>query len=252
MKYFPDLNIQKLNEVESFHSNITRILEKELRSSEEELNALLASVISEINDVDKKLESIIANKRIENPSVIVDRVYSLSQAHADASTGIEYFERNNQIASDLKKAQDKLAVEQTRILEYINDVVNDKTRRYVTDIYGEERRSPVLHLSSSRYSFEVIEDTGTGKAYSNLVLFDLAFLEMTRVPFLIHDSVLFKNIQNNAVAKLIDLYEKTSKQTFIAIDEIEKYGQEAESKLMERKVIQLDNNNVLYIRDWRR
>ncbi|MBI2332641.1 MAG: DUF2326 domain-containing protein, partial [Chloroflexi bacterium] len=252
LKYFPDINIERLAEVESFHSNITKILEKELRSSERELSALLENITSEIDTVDEKLESLISNKKIENPSIIIDRVYGLSQAHAAASTEIEYFEKNNQIVSDFKEAREQLIVEMSRILEYIENVVNDKTRRYVTAIYNEERRSPILHLHQNRYSFEVVEDTGTGKAYSNLILLDLAFLEMTRLPFLIHDSVLFKNIQNDAVAELVDLYEKTNKQTFIAIDEIEKYGQEAESKLIKRTVIQLDNNNVLYIKDWRK
>ncbi|MEZ4512189.1 MAG: DUF2326 domain-containing protein [Chloroflexota bacterium] len=252
LKYFPDLNIEKLAEVESFHSNITRILRKELRSSETELSVLLESVISEIDVIDRRIESLISNVEIENPALIIDRVYDLSQAHANASTEIAHFERDRQIKSDLKKAEELLKIERSRILELIENILNDKTRRYVTAIYNEERRSPTLRLGQNRYSFEVVEDTGTGKAYSNLILLDLAFLETTRLPFLIHDSVLFKNIQNSAVAKLIDLYEETGKQTFIAIDEIEKYGKEAESKFMKRKVIQLDNRNVLYIKDWRK
>jgi len=68
----------------------------------------------------------------------------------------------------------------------------------------------------------------------------------------VHDSVLFKNIQNDAVAKLVFLYESTGKQIFIAIDEIEKYGEVAELKLNNQKVIKLDNDNVLYIKDWRK
>ena len=61
-----------------------------------------------------------------------------------------------------------------------------------------------------------------------------------------------KSIQNGVVAQLIDLYESTGKQTFIAINEIEKYGEVAENKLIERKVVKLDNINVLYIKDWRK
>lgn len=252
VKYFPDVNIEKLDEVETFHSKITKILRKELRSSEIELSVLLESVISEIEEVDRKIESLISNVEIENPRLIIDRVYDLSQTYAYVSTEIEHFERDIQVKSDLKIAEEQLKIERSRILELIENIINDKTRRYVTAIYNEQRKSPTLHLGQNRYSFEVVEDTGTGKAYSNLILLDLAFLETTRLPFLIHDSVLFKNIQNSAVAKLIDLYEETGKQTFIAIDEIEKYGEEAATKFMQRKIIQLDNKNVLYIKDWRK
>jgi hypothetical protein len=250
LKYFPNVNVNKLEEVESFHSKLTLILRKELRSSEAELSAVLGSVVDEIQLIDRKIEATISN--IDNPSLVIDRVYDLSQGHATASKEIEYFETDEQIKSDLKDAKELLLAEKTRILSLIENIINDKNRKNVTKIYTEERRCPSLHLGQNSYSFELIEDTGTGKAYSNLILLDLAFLETTKLPFLIHDSVLFKNIQNDAVAKLIELYESTGKQSFIAIDEIEKYGKDAELKLKSRKVIYLDNENVLYVKDWRK
>lgn len=250
IKYFPDIDLDRIEKVETFHSKITIILRKELKNSEIELSESLQGIITEIEKIDKKIASTISN--IENPTLIVDRVYELSKSHTGVSSEIEYFETDSKIKTDLKTSKELLAAEKLRILELIENVVNDKTRRYVNKIYSEERRSPILHLGQNRYKFEVVEDTGTGKAYSNLILLDLAVLETTELPFLIHDSVLFKNIQNSAVAQLIDLYESTGKQTFIAIDEIEKYGKEAENKLTERKVVKLDNNNVLYIKDWRK
>ena len=222
----------------------------ELKSSEAELLTTLENITREIQTIDEKISAAISN--IENPSVIVDRVYDLSQEHSVAAKQIEYFETDVQIKSDLKDAKKLLADAKIKILKLIEDTINDKIRQNVTAVYSEERRNPVLSLGQNNYSFEVVEDTGTGKAYSNLILLDLAFLETTILPFLIHDSVLFKNIQNDAIARLIDLYEITGKQVFIAIDEVEKYGEKAETKLKGRKVINLDNKNVLYSKDWRK
>lgn len=250
LKYFPDVDTARLENVESFHSKITRILRKELKSSEAELSESLSAVVAEIDVIDRKISASVAD--IDNPSVVVDRVYELSQGHAVASKEIEYFETDVQITSDLKEAKVLLAAEKIRILELIENILNDKNRKNVTEIYSEERRSPTLKIGQNSYTFELVEDTGTGKAYSNLILLDLAFLETTVLPFLVHDSVLFKNIQNDAVAQLIELYESTGKQTFIAIDEIEKYGVIAEKKLKDKKVVQLDNNKVLYVKDWRK
>ncbi|MDG5813803.1 DUF2326 domain-containing protein [Chitinispirillales bacterium ANBcel5] len=250
LKYFPNVSTSRLEEVESFHSNITKILRKELKSSEAELTLILSSIIEEIEMIDRKISVSLAE--IDNPNVVIDRVYELSKDHSVASKEIEYFETDAQIKSDLRDAKELLAAEKIRILKLIENILNDKNRKNVTEIYSEERRSPTLKLGQNNYNFELVEDTGTGKAYSNLILLDLAFLETTVLPFLIHDSVLFKNIQNDAVAKLIKLYESTGKQTFIAIDEIEKYGDVAEKKLKAKKVIQLDNNKVLYIKDWRK
>ena len=222
LKYFPNLDTSKLEEVELFHSDITKILRKELRSSEVELSESLYAINEEIDNIDRRISVSLAE--IDNPNVIIDRVYELSQDHAVALKEIDYFELETEVRSDLKEAKELLESEKFRILELIQNIVNDKNRRNVTAIYNEQRRSPMLKLGQNSYSYELVEDTGTGKAYSNLILLDLAFLEATKLPFLIHDSVLFKNIQNDAVAKLIDLYEFTGKQTFIAIDEIEKYG----------------------------
>lgn len=249
IKYFPEVDVEKLEEVEAFHSKITAILRKELKGSEKELSLSLESVLSELGDIDKKIESCLSD--LDNPNVIVDRVYDLSQEHASASKEISNFETDTKIKLNLSEAKKSLAAEKIRILDLIEKVLNDKNRKNVTEVYGEERRSPTLHFSQNNYKFELVEDTGTGKAYSNLVLLDIAFTETTVLPFLIHDSVLFKNIQNDAVAKLIDLYVSTGKQVFIAIDEIEKYGQVAEKKLRDNKVIQLDNKRVLYTVDWR-
>ncbi|QYX67067.1 DUF2326 domain-containing protein (plasmid) [Shewanella putrefaciens] len=250
LKYFPEVNIDKLEEVESFHSKITNILRKELKGSEQELSISLDSVVQEISYIDRKIASAISN--IDNPNVVVERVFELSQKHASASKQIEYFEIDTQIKSDLKDAKELLSAEKIRILELIEKILNDKNRRNVTEVYGEKRRSPTLHLGQNSYTFELVEDTGTGKAYSNLILLDLAFIETTLLPFLIHDSILFKNIQNDAVAKLINLYESTGKQVFIAIDEIGKYGDSAVKKIKNRKVIELSDNSVLYIKDWRK
>jgi len=250
LKYFPEVNTEKLEEVEFFHSKITSILRKELKSSEKELTISLESVVNEIGNIDRKIAAAIFD--LDNPNAVVDRVYELSQKHASASKEIEYFETDAQIKTDLKGAKELLAAEKIRILELIENIINDKTRRNVTAVYDEERRSPSLHLGQNNYSFELVEDTGTGKAYSNLILLDLAFLETTVLPFLIHDSILFKNIQNDAVAKLIGLYESTGKQVFIAIDEIEKYGKFAELKLNKKQVIKLNNESVLYVKDWRK
>ncbi len=82
LKYFPNINTSKLEDVESFHSKITKILRKELKSSESELSLSLTAVVDEIDIIDGKISTSISE--IDNPSVVIDRVYELSQGHAIA------------------------------------------------------------------------------------------------------------------------------------------------------------------------
>jgi RNase adaptor protein for sRNA GlmZ degradation len=110
----------------------------------------------------------------------------------------------------------------------------------------------VLTLAQNSYTYSAYEDTGTGKAYSNLILFDLALFETSNLPIVIHDSYLYKNVENNAVAEFIKLYISIGKQSFISIDEFSKYGDDVKKLITQKQVLKLSNNNMLYIKDWRK
>jgi hypothetical protein len=47
------------------------------------------------------------------------------------------------------------------------------------------------------------------------------------------------------------VYRERAKQSFIALDEIDKYGPETTALLIEHRVLQLDTKNLLYITGWR-
>lgn len=250
IRFFPDVDADRVADVEEFHSKIAKILKSELRESEKELSDSLDDLNVAIDEIDSRLNDAFSN--IENPEVIIDRVHDLANTHSSATAEIRYFETDDRVSDELKGIKESLAQEKARVLKITEDIINDKTRQYVSKIYNEARRSPALSLSQNSYTFAAVEDTGTGKAYSNLILFDLAALETTNLPILIHDSVLYKNVENNAVAELVKLYILLGKQSFISIDEIKKYGEDAEELLLSNKVVELSDNNVLFIKDWRK
>lgn len=250
IKFFPEVNQGRISEVEEFHSKITKILKKELQDSEKDLAGALGLIDASINELDETLAKVFVN--LEKPDIIVDRVHELATVRSSAHAEIHYYESDDRVDQSLKDVKKNLAIEKARVLKFVQDIVNNKIKSYVSMVYSEARRSPLLELSQKSYTFTAIEDTGTGKAYSNLILFDLAVFETTRLPIIIHDSFLFKNIENNAVAKMMEVYLSNKKQSFIAIDEIAKYGADAEKKLLANKVIQLSNDKVLYFKDWRK
>ncbi|MBT3140431.1 DUF2326 domain-containing protein [Ruegeria litorea] len=248
--FFPEANVEKFAEVEEFHSRITQILKVELKESEKHLSSQLDEINTSLVSIDDRMREAFSN--INNPSEIIDRVHSLAKKHNVATREIEYFEHEVEVSRDLKAEKTALKVRREKVSNLISDIINNKIRKFVNTVYDEHRQSPQLTILNSSYSFSAIEDTGTGKAYSSLILLDLAVLDTTNLPFLIHDSVLFKNIENGAVANLVKLYDSREKQTFIAIDEIQKYGGIAEATLVQNKVIQLTNDSQLYVKDWRK
>ena len=188
---------------------------------------------------------------VDQPESLVDHVYKVALSLQTARASRDGYELEQAHVEALRKAREALAEVKQRILAEIEASVNDGMREIVSEAVGEHRKSPRLSLDDATYKFEVFEDTGTGTAYFGLVLFDMAVFRATSLPVIAHDSVLFKNISNDSVARLIALYEKIPKQSFISLDEIQKYGLTAAQTLQKQSVIQLSDNAVLYIKDWR-
>ncbi len=95
-------------------------------------------------------------------------------------------------------------------------------------------------------------DTGTGKSYAGLVGFDLAMLSLTRLPFVIHDSIIYKNIELAATENIIRILNSVRrKQIFLAFDEAKKFNKETQQTLQAHKVLQLHRDQLLYKADWR-
>jgi len=89
-----------------------------------------------------------------------------------------------------------------------------------------------------------------GVKSKNLVLFDMAVLRSTPLPFLIHDSVTIKTIAFVPVAELLEVYDSTAsltsganepKQVFFSFDATEAYGTKAERAIADTRVIHLDD-----------
>ncbi|MBQ9059212.1 MAG: DUF2326 domain-containing protein [Atopobiaceae bacterium] len=86
-----------------------------------------------------------------------------------------------------------------------------------------------------------------------VIEFDLAMLEAADVPTLVHDSIMFKNIENQAIAGLAQAYLNASKQTFVAIDKLSSYPEIAQRALSDAVVLSLGpDGEALFGRTWRK
>jgi hypothetical protein len=199
---------------------------------------------------DERLREILAD--VENPGLIVDRVYDVSKKVRSLQQENEFHDQNVSLRSDAGSLRKDLEAKRLLALSKIAKLVNEELSSLANAIYQNSQKSPYLSFSSNNYDYKIYEDTGTGKAYGNLVLFDLAVFGTTRLPFLIHDSLLFKNVENKAVERIVEQYDHSKRQSFIALDEVAKYS-EATGELVDKAVVvRLSDNRVLYIKDWRR
>lgn len=245
----PSINMDKLEEIELFHNELSKILKNELIETKENLILNIEQVDIELEIINNKISETLQN--VSNPIYIVDRVYELSMLLQKYKTENNYYENLQELTEEVKELKKYLVEEKLNALKNVQDLINHKIFLLVEEIYNKERKAPEISLSPNKYSYEIYEDTGTGKAYSNLLVFDLAIIQLTDLPIVIHDSLLFKNIENMAVTHLVNTYLNLKKQSFISLDEINKYGVKTVEALDKAKVISLDDENLLFIKDWR-
>ena len=115
----------------------------------------------------------------------------------------------------------------------------------------ENITSPTFNINLDTYSLKRSNDTGTGSSYINLIAFDLALFKITKMPFIIHDSIMFKNIEVPAFENLTKIYNSFDKQIFISIDEINRFSKETIEILLNKKVVSLNAENTLFIKNWK-
>lgn len=249
VEFFPNVNVEKLKNIESFHQRISFILTDELENAKKELAEKIAELNKEIDIIVKKQDKLL--KPDEELTIFIDSLIEMSSKLKNLQHENDYYNKLAVIKVDIETKKSELEQLKGKIVERISKAINKKLTEINDLIHEDKRTAPKLNLTFSKYEYEVFDNTGTGKAYTNLIIFDLAILSLTKMPFIMHDSFLFKNIENEAVEKIINFYNSLSKQVFIAIDIIDLYNKETQKILEEKKVILLSNDKLLTTLDWR-
>lgn len=248
--FFPELNIPHLEEIQNFHNQITKILKEE---TEEELLKLEDKISgNEKNLIESTQELTELSVPLSIPKKILEQYAAASIQKNELEGQITFYKNSKQISSRLKETKIELDVKKLSILKEIAAKINRKLEEFSGKV-NDNDSPPCLNLNStSSYSFYAPNDSGTGTAYVSMILYDLAILELTKLPFVIHDSVLFKNLSDSRVIKVFEEYENSRKQIFVSFDKKNSYGSDELKKTIEKhKVIKLyAGGGELFGRSW--
>lgn len=97
----------------------------------------------------------------------------------------------------------------------LTDTINAERREANDALYPDQRRKCSIFAYEAAtdgvsYAFDYHGDKGSGAKSKNLVLFDLAVLRSTPLPFLIKDSAIIKTIAFASVTELLEVYCNTA------------------------------------------
>ena len=250
LDYFPNINIKRLSEIDSFHGEISTILKSALDTRKKQLINELTELNSEISNIEHEISSKLSINEEDIPKYVIDKIQNLTLEKNKSEQVIEYY--------DIKKdAEDKLKTLTPELNKIVEDNIRDISRLINTTIqniyskiYSNSKIPPELTIEEKKYSYTSPTDTGTGSTHASLITFDLAIMKTTKLPLLIHDSLLLKQIENSAYEHIIDCYNIQNKQIFISTDNISKYNSRTQKIINNHSIISLSKDRRLFGIAW--
>lgn len=253
-RFFPNEEFHTLEEIEHFHQKLTKILEQEFAETERSLATTYALLGSEIAAIQKQITEI---KNVPNVSQAILKEFAQITTELNnlkkANENYDELQRLKHTAADYAETRDAVIANELLAIE---STVNQKMRSINLEILDDATHMPpVLRLEKlNKYAFNTPNDGGTGAQYRGLITFDLANMAVTPVPFVVHDSVLLKNIERAVFSAIIRVYhnqKQQDKQVFMAYDTLDAYDKETRELVEENTVLRLSpGGNELFGWAW--
>ncbi len=253
-RFFPNENFYTLEEIERFHQKLSKILEEEYAETEKNLATTFALLNNEIVRIQEQITEI---KNVPNVSQAILKEFARITTELNnlkqANENYDELERLKKIATDYAETRDAVIADELLAIE---STVNQQMREISLTILSDATHlPPVLRLEKlNKYTFYTPNDGGTGAQYRGLITFDLANMGVAPVPFVVHDSVLLKNIERPVFSAIIRVYydqKQKGKQVFMAYDTLDAYDKETRELVEENAVLQLSpGGNELFGWAW--
>lgn len=244
-EFFPDVDVQKLSQIEHFHDKMQRILSQEMGDEIAQLQILIDAVSAEmarLQEAQRKLGvPVTVSKKFMDQVVDIQRKIDILTAKNKA------YDKTAKLKTEKKDAKIQLEDVRETQLQVVETSINQEMTRLNDYIYGGERYAPTIKFGNSRsgkptYDFWTEDDTGAGTNFKGLIIFDLALLRLTELPVIAHDSNIFKNIADLPIDKIMELYNQSKKPIFIAFDKEDTFYDVTRDIVHSTTIIELHEN----------
>lgn len=244
-EFFPDVDVQRLSQIEHFHDKMQRILSQEMGDEIAQLQILIDAVSTEMRRLQEEQRKLGVPVTVSKK--FMDRVVELQRQIDILTAKNKAYDKTAKLKIEKKDAKIQLEDVRETQLQVVETSINQEMTRLNDYIYGGERYAPTIKFGNSRsgkptYDFWTEDDTGAGTNFKGLIIFDLALLRLTELPVIAHDSNIFKNIADLPIDKIMELYNQSKKQIFIAFDKEDTFYDVTRDIVHSTKIIELHEN----------
>ena len=248
--FFPSANIGHLAEIENFHKRLAGILDDEISFEIENLEILLQETNEEVKYIDDELSTL--SSPLSLPADFLSEYTALTEQINQLKAQNESYLKVGILKENRIMLEEELRKEEGQTLQSLEELINKHMELINDQLYSIRREAPTIHFKSGKsYEFKTPRDQGTGTAFKSLIVLDLSILQLTKLPFIAHDSLIFKNIGDEPMNKIIEMYDKSDKQIFITFDKTSTYGERVNLIADKTSVLRLGpNGNELFGWSW--
>lgn len=250
LSFFPNTDIARIEEIETFHKRLTGILKKEFLAEETRIYSILSAIGTEIKNTEAQIEEIAGTTDLSK--AVLDEYAKVDKEQSTLQKSNHYFEREHELSSDSKRYNAELYELIANRTQFLEEMINNGMEQINESIYCDSLFVPKLNIiDPAHYTFSVPEYSGFTNQYYGLIVFDLTLLKLTRLPLVVHDSLLFESLDNHIIEKILEIYNESSKQIFVAIDNSDSYTTRIQEILEDTKVLQLSSGEgALFGQTW--
>ena len=235
---FPHAAIKSLAEINLFQKELSDNVNEEINGQKAELSSKIETISGRLKEINDALLKNNVSPRISKS--FLETVMEKNDEIKKLKSQIEQYNKSQSIKGRIAETEAKLNEKCADVLPDIQKAINDNLAVLNDAIYSEKRIAPSIQIDSySKYTYKTPKDQGTGTEYKSLILLDLTILNKTQLPFVIHDSILFKNIWDEPVEGLFKIYDKSKKQIFVAIDRTNVFSDGVRQIISKNQVIKL-------------
>ncbi|HEL0614689.1 TPA: DUF2326 domain-containing protein [Streptococcus equi subsp. zooepidemicus] len=253
-KFFPGEEFKELESVERFHQSLSKVLTEEFKETEKDLATAYVMLGNQIVSIKEQIAEV---KNVPNVNQAILKEYARITTElnnlTEANKNFEKLEQLKAVAKEYGDTRDRvIATQLSEIQTTINQRMKVITKRILKN---EIQRAPELKLEKlNRYSFSTKDDGGSGAQFRGLITFDLANMEISGIPFIVHDSDLLDPIEKPALTEIIKEYEASknrNQQIFASFRSLDFYAEDARPLISKNAVIELSSGgNELFGRAW--
>lgn len=253
-RFFPGVEFQTIENIERFHQQLAKALGDEFKETEKDLATAYAMLGNEIARINKEAEEI---KKIPNVSETILKEYAKITTELNnllgANKNYDRMNELNALVAEYAETRDKVIRNQ---LFSIETMVNQNMREISALLLIDERHMPpVLRMEKlNKYTFNTPNDGGTGAQYRGVIIFDLANMDLSPLPFIVHDMQMLLHIEKKVPSEIIRAYEaqgQSGKRVFIAFARLDTYDAGTKKTMMGHCALELSTDgNELFGRAW--